>query len=185
MYLKEFRVKLNMTQKQFSEFLGIAQNAIARYENDKVKPTSTVILKYINKLNANPLYLFNGIEPIFLDEQFTINKECNFKVPKEIERIFFDDVIYSLDEVNLGLMLEINDSKVINIRTIQTNEDYEKLKFIYPRGKKELDLTGVKYFSIKNLENEIRNAYNQKNEEIIKTINKICYQTNELFNKNK
>ena len=89
MYLKEFREKLNMTQKQFSEFLGIAQTTIARYEKDKVKPTSTVILKYINKLNANPLYLFNGIEPIFLDEQNNINKEYlikeKIKKMKEIE----------------------------------------------------------------------------------------------------
>jgi DNA-binding XRE family transcriptional regulator len=69
MYLKEFREKIGMTQNQLSESLGIAQTTIARYEKDKVKPTSTVILKYINKLNANPLYLFNGIEPIFLDEQ--------------------------------------------------------------------------------------------------------------------
>lgn len=36
MYLKEFREKLNMTQKQFSEFLGIAQTTIARYENNKL-----------------------------------------------------------------------------------------------------------------------------------------------------
>jgi transcriptional regulator with XRE-family HTH domain len=89
MYLKEFREKIGMTQNQLSESLGIAQTTIARYEKDKVKPTSTVILKYINKLNANPLYLFNGIEPIFLDEQNNINKEYlikeKIKKMKEIE----------------------------------------------------------------------------------------------------
>ncbi len=89
MYLKEFREKIGMTQNQLSESLGIAQTTIARYEKDKVKPTSTVILKYINKLNANPLYLFNDIELIFLDEQNNINKEYlikeKIKKMKEIE----------------------------------------------------------------------------------------------------
>ena len=74
MYLKEFRLKLNLTQNELSSILDIAQTAIARYENDKVKPTSTVLLKYVNQLNANPLYLFKGIEPIFLDEQINLNK---------------------------------------------------------------------------------------------------------------
>lgn len=83
MYLKEFRVKLNMTQKQFSEFLGIAQNAIARYENNKVTPTINVIEKYINKLNANPNYLFLGIEPHILD----INEIESLKVKGEINKI--------------------------------------------------------------------------------------------------
>ena len=68
MYLKEFREKLNLTQNELSVILDIAQTTIARYENDKVKPTSTVLLKYINKLNANPYYLFMGREPMFLCE---------------------------------------------------------------------------------------------------------------------
>ena len=45
MYLKEFREKLNLTQNELSSILDIAQTTIARYENDKVKPTSTVLLK--------------------------------------------------------------------------------------------------------------------------------------------
>lgn len=74
MYLKKFREKLNLTQNELASILDIAQTTIARYENDKVKPTSTVLLKYVNQLNANPLYLFKGIEPIFLDEQINLNK---------------------------------------------------------------------------------------------------------------
>ena len=66
MYLKEFREKLNLTQNELSNILDIAQTTIARYENDKVKPTSTVLLKYINELNANPNFLFLGIEPHLL-----------------------------------------------------------------------------------------------------------------------
>ncbi len=43
MYLKEFREKLNLTQNELSVILDIAQTTIARYENDKVKTTSTVL----------------------------------------------------------------------------------------------------------------------------------------------
>ncbi|MFW3425953.1 helix-turn-helix domain-containing protein [Aliarcobacter butzleri] len=67
MYLKKFRENLNLTQKELANLLGIAQNAIARYENDKVKPTSTVILKYVEELNANPNFLFLGEEPYLLN----------------------------------------------------------------------------------------------------------------------
>ena len=67
MYLKDFREKLNLTQNELSNILDIAQTTIARYENDKVKPTSTVLLKYINELGASPNFLFLGIEPHLLN----------------------------------------------------------------------------------------------------------------------
>ena len=75
MYLKEFREKLNFTQRELSDILEIAQTAIARYENDKVKPTSTVIFKYIHKLNANPNFLFLGIEPHILNDLPKLNND--------------------------------------------------------------------------------------------------------------
>lgn len=57
-YLREFRRHLKLTQKELSCVLEIAQTTIARYENDQVKPTSTILIKYINRLNANPfIYL--------------------------------------------------------------------------------------------------------------------------------
>ena len=74
-YLREFRRHLKLTQKELSCVLEIAQTTIARYENDQVKPTSTILIKYINRLNANPFYLFTGTGPFFLDEQHKVNKE--------------------------------------------------------------------------------------------------------------
>ena len=49
-----------------------------------MKPTSSGIEKYIEILNANPLYLFHGTLPIYLDEQLQINKISEIK-KKEIE----------------------------------------------------------------------------------------------------
>ena len=84
MYLKEFREKIGLTQKELGDILMITQTTITRYENDKVKPSTTIIDKYCELLNANPLFLFCGILPILLDEQILINKISKIK-KKEIE----------------------------------------------------------------------------------------------------
>ena len=99
MYLREFREKLNLTQRELSNALGITQVTIARYETGKMSPTSTVLLKYINELNANPNYLFLGEGDVFLSEQRKINslgaivKEAKIFIKtfnKETERVVID-----------------------------------------------------------------------------------------------
>lgn len=59
-----------------------------------MNPTSKVIQKYINKLNANPIYLFTGIEPSFFDVQNKINKEYLVTI-KEIELMNLKDELRS------------------------------------------------------------------------------------------
>ena len=56
MHLKEFREKLNLTQNELSNILDIAQTTIARYENDKVKPTSTVLLNILCSSNSSQTF---------------------------------------------------------------------------------------------------------------------------------
>lgn len=63
MYLKEFREKIGLTQKELSEKIDVAQTTIARYEKQQINPTSVIIYKYINILNANPNFLFLKMEP--------------------------------------------------------------------------------------------------------------------------
>ena len=104
MYLKEFREKLNLTQKQFSERLGIAQSAIARYENNKVAPTSTVIFKYIEKLNANPNFLYLGIEPLLLDKLPKLSMQ-NINLLNDLTLMLTQEQIH--DKLNMITMDEI------------------------------------------------------------------------------
>lgn len=85
MFLKEFREKMGLSQKDFAEKLGLTQVTIARYETDKMNPTSTVIQKYISIFKANPNYLFLGLEPHILDD-----------VPK-----YNNDIINLLNEINI------------------------------------------------------------------------------------
>ena len=106
MYLKEFREKLNLTQRELAEILEIAQTAIARYENDKVKPTSTVILKYINELDASPNYLFLGIEPHLLGNIPKLNSSC-INLLNDITLVMpQDQLVTKLDNLLIGDLLQ-------------------------------------------------------------------------------
>jgi transcriptional regulator with XRE-family HTH domain len=85
MYLKEFREKTGLSQKDFAERLELTQVTITRYETEKMNPTTTVIQKYIDVFQANPNYLFLGLEPHTLVD-----------VPK-----FNNDIINLLNELNI------------------------------------------------------------------------------------
>lgn len=130
MYLKEFREKLNLTQNELSVILDIAQTTIARYENDKVKPTSTVLLKYINELNANPNFLFLGIEP------HTLNN------------------IPELDSSNMGLLNDIT----LMISQEQLKEKLNKILIdeIIQRFEKQDDSLVTKLLEIVKIDNHLK-----------------------------
>lgn len=119
MHLKEFRERLNLTQRQLSEILEIAQTAIARYENDKVKPTSTVILKYINELSANPNFLFLGIEPHLLNNlpkldssNMDLLNDITLMMPQEqlkekLSKILIEEIIQRFEKQNDSLVIKL------------------------------------------------------------------------------
>ena len=119
MYLKEFREKLNLTQNELSNILDIAQTTIARYENDKVKPTSTVLLKYINELNANPNFLFLGIEPHLLNNlpkldssNMDLLNDITLMMSQEhlrekLNKILIDEIIQRFERQNDSLVAKL------------------------------------------------------------------------------
>ena len=119
MYLKEFRERLNLTQRELSDVLEIAQTAIARYENDKVKPTSTVLLKYINELNANPNFLFLGIEPHLLNNlpkldssNMDLLNDITLMMSQEhlrekLNKILIDEIIQRFERQNDSLVAKL------------------------------------------------------------------------------
>jgi len=105
MYLKEFRERLNLTQKELAEKLDVAQTTIARYETNKVKPTTDTIMKYIEKVDANPLFLFTGKEPYKISDMPDLNNESYIvlsdlrkildkdETQKKLEEIFIDEIL--------------------------------------------------------------------------------------------
>lgn len=66
MFFKEFRDKLGISQKEAFEKLEIQQATLAKYESQSISPSSLVIKKYCETLNANPAFLFFGQEPHLL-----------------------------------------------------------------------------------------------------------------------
>lgn len=105
MFLKEFRERLQLTQKEIAEKLNVAQTTIARYETNKVKPTTDMIMKYIEKVDANPLFLLTGKEPYKLSNVPDINVESlnlltdlrlimnQDEIHKKLEEVFIKEII--------------------------------------------------------------------------------------------
>lgn len=105
MFLKEFRERLQLTQKEIAEKLDVAQTTIARYETNKVKPTTDMIMKYIEKVDANPLFLFTGKEPHKISDIPDINiasMDCltslrsimnQDEVYKRLEEVFIEEIL--------------------------------------------------------------------------------------------
>jgi transcriptional regulator with XRE-family HTH domain len=69
MYFKDFRERLELTQKQIAEIVQTTPSLIAKYESDKILPNISLLLKYVEKLNANPNFILLGIEPHLLSEE--------------------------------------------------------------------------------------------------------------------
>ena len=84
MFLKEFREFIGLSQKDFAEKLGLTQASIARYETDKMNPTTTVIQKYIDIFSANPNFLFLGLEPLILSAEDKYLSQQNNEIIKDL-----------------------------------------------------------------------------------------------------
>lgn len=73
MFLKEFREKIGLTQKQVAALLELQAPALARYEALNVAPTSSFLKKYCETLDANPNFLLFGTEPHLLSATPSLN----------------------------------------------------------------------------------------------------------------
>lgn len=97
MYLKAFRENIGLSQKDFAEKLDLTQVTIARYETNKMSPTSTVIQKYIDIFKANPNFLFLGQEPKVLTFEDNNLSQENNEVLKDL------NLLLSQSELNSKL----------------------------------------------------------------------------------
>ena len=78
MFFKEFREKLGISQKEAFEKLEIQQATLAKYESESISPSSIVIKKYCETLNANPTFIFFGQEPHLLSATPEISVENGY-----------------------------------------------------------------------------------------------------------
>lgn len=90
MFFKEFRDKLGISQKKAFEKLEIQQATLAKYESQSIAPSSSVIKKYCETLNANPTFLFFGQEPHLLSATPQISIENGYLL-NDLSLLFSQD----------------------------------------------------------------------------------------------
>lgn len=177
MYLKAFRENIGLSQKDFAEKLDLTQVTIARYETNKMSPTSTVIQKYIDVFNANPNYLFLGLEPKILtfednnlsQENNEVLKDLNLlltqtELNSKLSSILIDQVLNKFSNSNIGSPMQ----KLLKVLKLEghlpirpflflyyifrhINENKNELKQVFSYQEYIIDLiVRYKVFSIKN-----------------------------------
>jgi len=119
MYLKTFREYIGLSQKEFAKKLDLTQVTIARYETRKMSPTATVIQKYIDVFDANPNYLFLGLDPVVLTtEDYNLSpennellKDLNLLLPQDelktqLSAILIDQVLNKFSDTDISSPIE-------------------------------------------------------------------------------
>lgn len=80
--IKELRKRLNLTQQQFADRLGIKRNTIANYEIGRNAPVDTVLSLICREFSVNEEWLRNGTGEMFApdagDELEALAKKYNY-----------------------------------------------------------------------------------------------------------
>ena len=180
MYLKEFREGIKLTQKEIADKLDIAQAAVARYEMNNVNPTSNIIFKYVNELNANPNFLFLGLEPATLIENDYLSQE---------NQIILQDLSLNLtqDELNIELKKILID-KVLNKFSNKNEKSAMRtiLRSIYLEGHIPYRAFLFLYYTFKYIsenQHELNNVKSYKNYliELIQRYNQFSFRNDPMF----
>lgn len=183
MYLKEFRERLNLTQNELSLKLDIAQTTIARYENAKINPTSTIVFKYINELNANPNFLFLGLEPITLNLEEEYLSQQNNEMLKDLSlSLSQNELNCELSKLLISITLDKFSNKkdkstiqnILNALKLEGHFPYRPFLFLY---------YVFKYVS--NNKNELYQikSYKEYLINLVQRYNQYTYKNDPLFTK--
>ncbi len=124
MYFKEFRERIELTQKQIAEIVQTTPSLIAKYESEKTLPNLSLLLKYVEKLNANPNFIMLGIEPHLLHEEDYVITET---VREAIRDLSF---ITTNEELAAELKNLIVKKTVENLISIDANDKSAFEKFL-------------------------------------------------------
>ena len=63
--IKELRKRLNLTQQQFADRIGIKRNTIANYEIGRNDPVDSVVVLICKEFNVNREWLVSGVGEMF------------------------------------------------------------------------------------------------------------------------
>ena len=77
MKFKEYREKINKTQKQIAELIGVTTQTYQNYELGKREPDFETLIKIANLFNASLDELFNRVNNQFVNLNFVCDEERN------------------------------------------------------------------------------------------------------------
>lgn len=77
--IKKLRDENNISQADLSEFLGISQQALSKWENGKTQPDNETLVKLSNYFNVSIDYLLGNSE----------SKKINKPYDDELEKVLF------------------------------------------------------------------------------------------------
>lgn len=84
-FIAECRKKVNLTQKQLAEKLGITDRAVSKWETGKTMPDTSVMLELCELLCINVNELLNG-ERINMENNDQKNEQLLLDMAKELEK---------------------------------------------------------------------------------------------------
>lgn len=106
MFLKEFRNKIGLTQKELAQILNIQSSALGRYESLQVSPSFDFLKKYCETLNANPNFLFFGQEPHLLSASPSVSVENGYLLNDLSSLLPEEDLTKKLREITIEILLQ-------------------------------------------------------------------------------
>ena len=140
--IKKLRKKLEMTQQEFADKLGIKRNNIAGYETGTRNPSDSVVSLICREFNVNESWLSNGSGEMFLSQSRT----------EEIEKIVKD------------LLRDENDTfktRFITMLSRLSESDWERLEkeaMFLLDSKKEKEYTDLENKTVAELEAEYKKS---------------------------
>ncbi|MDO9575096.1 MAG: helix-turn-helix transcriptional regulator [bacterium] len=125
--LKEVRIHLNRTQKEFAALLNISQNALSNYEKGRRYPSYRILVEISQIANVSPAWLLIGEgsgDGITRKKKELLNylEKLGITDAKEAKEIFtalkLEALIYQITSVRLSI------EKIINLQKNLTNNPF-------------------------------------------------------------
>ena len=86
--IKKLRIKTGLTQKEFSEKIGISIQGLSNIERNRYQPTSSTIDKICKEFNISPIELLLVNNKTNEDLITNINSLLKTCTPKRIKQIY-------------------------------------------------------------------------------------------------
>lgn len=158
-FIKDLRIKNNLTQSQLAEKYGVTYQAVSKWENGKNLPDMSLIKQMSMDFNIDINDLLEG-------------KYKNKKRNNKLIYVFIGIVIIALILLSIVLYLNIDDD--FNFKTLSTPSDNFNISgsIAYNKKKSSIYITNIKYSGgidnevYKNIECTLYESHNNTNVKI-------------------